>query len=69
MRASMGLSVQRPLNCRAACVSPVWVKETLIALGMDPAAGMPAGDVAPAYAESVEGRRNGEVLDTRSFVK
>jgi hypothetical protein len=30
---------------------------------------MPAQQVALAYVESVEGKRNGEVLDTRVFGK
>ncbi len=29
--------------------------------------GMPAAQVARAYVESVEGKRNGQVLDARKF--
>jgi hypothetical protein len=32
-----------------------------------PRPGLPAAKVAAAYVESVEGRRNGEVLDARQF--
>lgn len=52
---------------RINAVSPVWVSETLQALGRDPAGGLPAARVALAYRESVEGERSGEVLDVRDF--
>ena len=71
MRGSTALSAPPRLSCRAGirinAVSPVWVTETLMALGMDTSQGMPAEQVALAYVESVEGKRTGEVLDTRSF--
>jgi NAD(P)-dependent dehydrogenase (short-subunit alcohol dehydrogenase family) len=50
---------------RVNIVSPPWVKETLIALKMDPAPGLSADDVAKAYARSVEGSASGEVIDAR----
>jgi NAD(P)-dependent dehydrogenase (short-subunit alcohol dehydrogenase family) len=52
---------------RINVVSPPWVKETLVALGMDSSHGMPAALVAKAYAESVEGTKNGAVIDARRF--
>jgi NAD(P)-dependent dehydrogenase (short-subunit alcohol dehydrogenase family) len=55
-------------NVRVNVVSPPWVKETLVALKMDPSPGMPAGDVAKAYAQSVEGSASGEVIDARKAV-
>lgn len=60
------LEIQRGIRVNA--VSPIWVKETLETMGMDSSEGMPAERVALAYKESVEGRRNGEVLDVRHFV-
>ena len=60
------LETQRGIRVNA--VSPVWVVETLIALGMDTSEGMPSEQVALAYKESVEGQRSGEVLDVRNFV-
>jgi hypothetical protein len=36
-------------------------------MGMDPAGGLPADQVAKAYVESVEGQRSGEVIDARRF--
>jgi NAD(P)-dependent dehydrogenase (short-subunit alcohol dehydrogenase family) len=52
---------------RINVVSPPWVKETLEAMGRDSSSGMPAARVAAAYIESLEGKRNGEVLDARTF--
>jgi NAD(P)-dependent dehydrogenase (short-subunit alcohol dehydrogenase family) len=60
-------AVELPRGLRVNAVSPVWVKETLEAMKMDSATGMPAKQVALAYVESVEGTRNGDVLDTRAF--
>ena len=60
-------ALELPRGIRVNAVSPVWVKETLGALGMDPTNGMPARQVALTYLESVEGTWNGEVLETRSF--
>tara|TARA_B100000315_G_C14539573_1_gene570195 strand:+ start:1112 stop:1714 length:603 start_codon:yes stop_codon:yes gene_type:complete len=52
---------------RLNVVSPVFVKETLEAMGMDSIHGMPAAEVALAYKESVENLRNGEIIDVRKF--
>jgi NAD(P)-dependent dehydrogenase (short-subunit alcohol dehydrogenase family) len=52
---------------RLNVVSPVFVKETMEAMGMDSTHGMPAAKVALAYKESVESLRNGEILDLRKF--
>ncbi len=38
---------------RSNAVSPPWVKETLVKLGMDPALGLSAADVAKAYVAAV----------------
>jgi NAD(P)-dependent dehydrogenase (short-subunit alcohol dehydrogenase family) len=60
-------ALELPRGMRVNVVSPVWVTETLAALGMDTAGGMLADQVAYAYKASVEGHRNGEVLDVRDF--
>ena len=52
---------------RVNVVSPVWVQETLRALGRDPAAGMPAEQVARAYLASVTGTMKGAVLDVKDY--
>ena len=48
---------------RVNVVSPGWVTETMVAMGMDPAGGVPADVVARAYVEAVEGTRNGETIE------
>jgi NAD(P)-dependent dehydrogenase (short-subunit alcohol dehydrogenase family) len=52
---------------RVNVVSPPWVSETLVAMGLDGAGGEPAAKVALAYVASVEGKRTGEVLDARAL--
>lgn len=52
---------------RVNVVSPVWVAETLQAMGRDPANGMPAALIARAYRASVTGSMRGRVLDVRDF--
>jgi NAD(P)-dependent dehydrogenase (short-subunit alcohol dehydrogenase family) len=50
---------------RVNVVSPPWVKETLVALNMNPSPGMPADEVAKAYVQSVGGIATGEIIDAR----
>jgi NAD(P)-dependent dehydrogenase (short-subunit alcohol dehydrogenase family) len=52
---------------RVNSVSPVFVRETLEKMGMDPSAGMPAADVAKTYKAAIEGEFHGETLDVRKF--
>jgi NAD(P)-dependent dehydrogenase (short-subunit alcohol dehydrogenase family) len=47
---------------RINAVSPGWVAETMAALGMEPAQGTPAAEVAGAYVSAVEGTMRGEIL-------
>lgn len=60
-------ALELPRGIRVNAVSPIFVKETMEAMGMDSSKGMPASRVALSYKESVEGKRNGEVLDARDF--
>ena len=60
-------ALEMPRGIRVNVVSPPFVRETMEAMGMDSSAGMPAEKVAYAYVQSVEGNRNGEVLDARQF--
>lgn len=55
-------ALEAPRGIRVNVVSPPWISETLTALGMDPATGLPADVVARAYVASVEGSANGAVL-------
>jgi NAD(P)-dependent dehydrogenase (short-subunit alcohol dehydrogenase family) len=55
-------ALEAPRRIRVNAVSPPWVSETLQALGMPPAGGLPATVVAQAYVRSVEGNQSGAVL-------
>jgi NAD(P)-dependent dehydrogenase (short-subunit alcohol dehydrogenase family) len=53
---------------RVNVVSPVWVQETLLAMGHKTMEGMPAALVARAYVASVTGAMKGMVLDVNDYV-
>jgi len=55
-------ALELPRMIRANVVSPPWVRETLIKMGKDPEPGMPAGQVAQAYRQSVERNDSGQVI-------
>ena len=61
MRAA---ALEAPRRIRVNAVSPGWVTETMKALGMDTAGGLPAAVVAQTYVKAVEGSMTGEVLST-----
>ncbi|WP_181790015.1 short chain dehydrogenase [Streptomyces phytophilus] len=52
-------AAELPRGLRINLVSPGWIAETLERLGMDPAGGTPAAEVARAYAEAVAGTAQG----------
>jgi NAD(P)-dependent dehydrogenase (short-subunit alcohol dehydrogenase family) len=54
---------------RVNVVSPPWISETLVALKMDPKAGIPAAACARAYVDAVEGRQTGATLDARAHAR
>ncbi len=56
-------ALEAPRGIRVNVVSPPWVTDTLVALGMDPAPGLPPSAVAQAYVEAVEGTANGSILE------
>lgn len=56
-------ALELPRRLRINIVSPPWVKETMVKLGMDPSTGLAATHVAQAYVASVEGEHQGVVLD------
>ena len=58
-------ALELPRNLRINAVSPPWVKETMIKLGMDPSPGLASADVAKSYVAAVEGSHQGKVLDPR----
>lgn len=55
-------AVEMPRGLRLNTVSPGWVSESLAAMGLDPATGTPAAQVAHCYVHAVEGHPNGETL-------
>lgn len=58
-------ALELPRGIRINAVSPIWVKETLKAMGRDSTVGLSAEETAIAYVESLEGHYTGEVLDVR----
>jgi NAD(P)-dependent dehydrogenase (short-subunit alcohol dehydrogenase family) len=62
-------ALELPRSLRINAVSPIFVKETMVAMGMDSAGGLSAQDTAQAYVESVMSQRTGQVLDVRDFVR
>jgi len=56
-------ALEAPRRIRVNVVSPPWVTETLIAMGMDPSGGLPAATVAKAYVAAVTGTQNGQVIE------
>ncbi|MEP7064739.1 MAG: short chain dehydrogenase [Gemmatimonadota bacterium] len=59
-------ALEAPRGIRVNILSPGWITETLIALKMDPASGMPAAEVARAYVEAIEGKQSGAVITPAS---
>lgn len=55
-------ALEAPRRIRVNAVSPPWVTETLQALKMDLAEGLPAAVVAQAYVQSVTGAETGSIL-------
>lgn len=62
-----GAAIEMPRKIRLNLVSPPWISETLAALKMDPAGGIPAAACAKAYVAAVEGKYQGQTLDARKF--
>lgn len=60
-------ALEMPRGVRVNVVSPLWVKETLMALKMDESPGQAVADVAKAYIAAVEGTMNGTVLEVGKF--
>lgn len=59
-------ALELPRGLRINVVSPGWVSETLAAMGQDPSKGIPAAEVAKAYARSVDGKETGTVIGAAS---
>lgn len=61
-------ALEMPQDVRINVVSPVFVKETMEAMGMDSSPGVSALETAKAYRASLEGDYHGQVLDVREFI-
>lgn len=53
---------------RLNVVSPIFVKETMVKLGMDTGGGLSADDTAKAYVAAVSGSMHGATLDAPDYV-
>ncbi|NKB22664.1 MAG: short chain dehydrogenase [Alphaproteobacteria bacterium] len=62
-------SLELERGLRVNTVSPIFVKETMKMMGMDPTLGLSAADTARAYQAAVEGDFNGDTLDTPDFAR
>jgi NAD(P)-dependent dehydrogenase (short-subunit alcohol dehydrogenase family) len=56
-------ALELPRGLRINAVAPGRVRETLLALKIDPAPGVPADEVAQTYVKAVEGEMTGQTLD------
>jgi NAD(P)-dependent dehydrogenase (short-subunit alcohol dehydrogenase family) len=55
-------ALEAPTGVRVNVVCMGWVKETMVTLGMDPAPGTAARDVAQSFVDAIEGAMTGQVL-------
>ena len=58
-----------PQGLRINTVSPIFVTETAVKLGMDTTGSMSASETAKAYQASLTGEMTGQVLDVRDYGK
>jgi NAD(P)-dependent dehydrogenase (short-subunit alcohol dehydrogenase family) len=56
-------ALELPRGLKLRCVSPGWVRETLLLMGRDGDGGVPAEDVAQVYVKALTTGANGAVLD------
>jgi NAD(P)-dependent dehydrogenase (short-subunit alcohol dehydrogenase family) len=62
-------ALEAPRGIRVNVVSPPWISETLAAMRMDPAGGIPAAACAKAYVAAVEGNVRGKTIDARQHAR
>lgn len=62
-------SLEAPRRIRINAVSPGWVKETMVKMGMDASGGTAAADVARAYAGVLEGAMNGQTIEPKEALR
>ncbi|MDN3685602.1 SDR family oxidoreductase [Vibrio sinaloensis] len=62
VEAAIKASVTEIDRIRINAVSPGWVAETMVAMGMDPEPGMPAQEVAQHYVNILDDSNSGEIV-------
>ncbi|WP_244662424.1 hypothetical protein [Vibrio owensii] len=62
VEAAIKAAVTEIDRIRINAVSPGWVAETMVAMGMDPEPGMPAIEVAQHYVNLLEYSATGEII-------
>lgn len=62
VEAAIKASVTEIDRIRINAVSPGWVAETMVAMGMDPEPGMPAQEVAQHYVNLLDDSNSGEIV-------
>ena len=62
VEAAIKASVTEIERVRINAVSPGWVAETMVALGMNPEPGMPAKDIAQYYVDLIETSQSGDII-------
>jgi NAD(P)-dependent dehydrogenase (short-subunit alcohol dehydrogenase family) len=60
------IALDTPPDRRINVVSPGWIRETMIRMGLDPAGGASAADVARLYLRAIESDAHGEVIEVSS---
>ncbi|WP_152364248.1 short chain dehydrogenase [Microlunatus speluncae] len=55
-------AAELPRGLRLNLIAPGWIRESLVAAGLDTAGGTPAADVARHFRSCVEGDHNGRVI-------
>ncbi|MDG3085512.1 short chain dehydrogenase [Vibrio hannami] len=62
VEAAIKASVTEIEGIRINAVSPGWVAETMVAMGMDPEPGLPAKDVAQYYVDLIDSSNSGDIV-------
>ncbi|NOI65102.1 short chain dehydrogenase [Vibrio sp. 99-8-1] len=62
VEAAIKASVTEIERVRINAVSPGWVAETMVAMGMDPEPGLPAKEVAQYFVDLVEESTSGDIV-------
>jgi NAD(P)-dependent dehydrogenase (short-subunit alcohol dehydrogenase family) len=56
-------ALEAPRGIRVNVISPPWISETLVEMGMDPKGGLPSAVVAKSYVAALSGSESGQVIE------